>query len=216
MKYLFQFILSSSIPGVLILVEIERFLWNKYLVFTWILPLCLSSSRVILWRVRVTYQENCSEFYSFDEISVVEFSFKKFSCSYKVLFFFYLLLLDGVYYYYLLPESFPHEFKQMVSHWRLSDSKSPQVSRILLSVLAVLSNAVIWIVSIRPPTSKSSRPFNNPFVIVPTICERIWLSPNLVQGSFFRSSILLCGYLESASISTPQKLSYIILFLISK
>ena len=34
-------------------------------------------------------------------------------------------------------------------------------------ILAVLSNAVIWIVSTRPPTSKSSRPFNNPFVIVP-------------------------------------------------
>ena len=32
---------------------------------------------------------------------------------------------------------------------------------------AVLSNAVIWIVSTRPPTSKSSRPFNNPLVIVP-------------------------------------------------
>ena len=46
----------------------------------------------------------------------------------------------------------------MVFHWSLSDSKSPQVSRTLLSILAVLSNAVIWIVSTRPPTFKSSRP----------------------------------------------------------
>ena len=51
--------------------------------------------------------------------------------------------------------------------WSLSDSKSPQVSRTRLRFLPVLSNAVIWIVSTRPPTSKSSRPFNNPFVNVP-------------------------------------------------
>ena len=55
----------------------------------------------------------------------------------------------------------------MVFHWSLSDSKSPKVSRTLLSILVVLSNTVIWIVSTRPPTSKSSRPFNNPLVIVP-------------------------------------------------
>ena len=54
----------------------------------------------------------------------------------------------------------------MVFHWSLRDSKSPQVSRICLRILVVLSNAVIWIVSTRPPTSKSSRPFNNPLVII--------------------------------------------------
>ena len=54
----------------------------------------------------------------------------------------------------------------MVFHWSLSDSKSPQVSTTRLRNLAVLSNAVIWIVSTRPQTSKSSRPFNNPIVIV--------------------------------------------------
>ena len=55
----------------------------------------------------------------------------------------------------------------MVFYWSLSDSKSPQVSSTRLIFLAVLSNAVIWIVSTCPPTSKSSRPFNNPLVIVP-------------------------------------------------
>ena len=55
----------------------------------------------------------------------------------------------------------------MVFHWSLSDSKSPQVSRTRLSILGVLSNTVVWIVSTRPPTSKSSRPFNNPLVTVP-------------------------------------------------
>ena len=55
----------------------------------------------------------------------------------------------------------------MAFHWSLSDSKSPQVSNTRLRILAVLSNAVIWIVSTRPPTSKSSRPFHDPLVIVP-------------------------------------------------
>ena len=57
----------------------------------------------------------------------------------------------------------------MVFHWSLSDSKSPPVSGSHLRTLAVLSNAVIWIVSTRPKTSKSSRPFINPFVIVPKV-----------------------------------------------
>ena len=55
----------------------------------------------------------------------------------------------------------------MLFHWSLSDSKSPQVSRTRLRILVVLSNAVVWIVSTCPLTSKSSRPFNNPLVIVP-------------------------------------------------
>ena len=56
----------------------------------------------------------------------------------------------------------------MVFHWSLRDSKCPQVSRTLLSILAVLDNAVVWMVSTRPPTSKSSRPFKylSVFVVV--------------------------------------------------
>ena len=44
----------------------------------------------------------------------------------------------------------------MVFSGSLSDSKSPQVSRTCLGILAVLSNAVIWKISTRPPTSKYS------------------------------------------------------------
>ena len=55
----------------------------------------------------------------------------------------------------------------MVFHWSLSERKFPQVSRTHPRILAVLSNAVIWIVSTCPSTSKSSRPFYNPLVIVP-------------------------------------------------
>ena len=36
----------------------------------------------------------------------------------------------------------------------------PQVSRTLLSNLAVLNNVVVWMVSTRQPTSKSSNPFS--------------------------------------------------------
>ena len=55
----------------------------------------------------------------------------------------------------------------MVFHWSLNDSKSPQVSRTFHSILVVLNNAVVWIVSTRPPTSKSSSPFSNLLVTVP-------------------------------------------------
>ena len=75
----------------------------------------------------------------------------------------------------------------MVFHWSLSDSKSPQVSRTRLRILAVLSNAVVWIVSTRPPTSKSSRPFNNPLVIVPNAPITIDTIVTFMFHSFFNS-----------------------------
>ena len=52
-------------------------------------------------------------------------------------------------------------------NWSLCDSKSPQVSRTLLGILAVLNNTVDWMITTRPPTSNSSSPFNNPLVTVP-------------------------------------------------
>ena len=42
--------------------------------------------------------------------------------------------------------SFYYKFYLMVFHWSLSDSKSAQVSRTLLSILVDLNNAVAWIV----------------------------------------------------------------------
>ena len=75
----------------------------------------------------------------------------------------------------------------MVFHWSLSDSKSPQVSRTRLRILAVLSNAVVWIVSTRSPTSKSSRPFNNPLVIVPKAPITIGTIVTFMFHSFFNS-----------------------------
>ena len=91
------------------------------------------------------------------------------------------------YYYYLLFESFPHQFYLMVSHWSLSDSKFPLLSRTLLSILAVLSNAVIRIVSTCSPTSKSTRPFNNPLVIVPKAPITIGTFVTFMFHRFFNS-----------------------------
>ena len=76
----------------------------------------------------------------------------------------------------------------MVLHWRLSDSKSPQVSRTLLSILAVFNNAVVWMVSTRPLTPKSSRPFNNPLVTVPKSTNHNWYNCHLHIPWFFQFS----------------------------
>ena len=75
----------------------------------------------------------------------------------------------------------------MVFHWSLSDSKSPQVSRTLLSILAVFNNAVVWMVSTHPPTSKSSRPFNYPLVTVPKAPITIGTIVTFMFHIFFNS-----------------------------
>ena len=75
-----------------------------------------------------------------------------------------------------------------------------------LSFLAVLSNAVVWIVSIRPPTSKSSRPFNNPLVTVPNAPITIGTIVKFMFHSFFKFSnkvevlILLFTFLQIYSV----------------
>ena len=75
----------------------------------------------------------------------------------------------------------------MVFHRSFSDNKSPQVSRIRLRILAVLSNAVIWIVSTRPSTSNSSKPFNNPLIIVPKAPIAIGTIVTFMFHSLFNS-----------------------------
>ena len=88
----------------------------------------------------------------------------------------------------------------MVFHWSLSDSKSPEVSRTLLSILAVLNNVVVWNVSTRPPTSKSSRLFSNPLVTVPNAPITIGVIVTFVFHSFF-SSLAKSRYLSFFSHS---------------
>ena len=69
----------------------------------------------------------------------------------------------------------------MVFHWSLSDSRSLQVSRTLLN------NAVVWMVSTRPPTSKSSSPFSNPLVTVPNAPITIDIIVTCMFHCFFNS-----------------------------
>ena len=56
----------------------------------------------------------------------------------------------------------------MVFHETQSDSKSPQISRRLLSILAELNNAALLMISTRPLIFKSSSCFINPLVTVPS------------------------------------------------
>ena len=118
--------------------------------------------------------------FSFDKfIPTSSFTLRTFQYSY------FLLLLHYYYYYYYL-EFFTSALADGFS-WNLSDSKSPQVSWTLLSVLAVLNNVVVWMVSTRPPTSKSSSPFINPLVTVPNAPITISIIVTCMFYSFFNS-----------------------------
>ena len=78
----------------------------------------------------------------------------------------------------------------MAFHWSLSDSKFPQVSRILLSIQAVLNNIVVWMISTRPPICKSSSPFHSPLATVPNAPITIG---KIVTFIFYIFEILLQG-----------------------
>ena len=73
----------------------------------------------------------------------------------------------------------------MVFHSSLIDSKSPQVSRTLLSILAVLNKPVVGKVSTRPLAVKSSSPFSNPFVTVPKAPITIGIIVTFMFHRFF-------------------------------
>ena len=75
----------------------------------------------------------------------------------------------------------------MIFHCILRDSKSPQVSRTLLSILAVLNNAIVWMVSTRLPTVKSPSSFNNALVTVPKPPITIGIIVTFMFHSFFNS-----------------------------
>ena len=64
--------------------------------------------------------------------------------------------------------SFSPKLKVMVFHWSLSDSKSLQVSRTLLSILTNDNNAVVRMISTGPLIYKSSSPFINILVTLPS------------------------------------------------
>ena len=70
-------------------------------------------------------------------------------------------------------------------HWSLSDFKSAQVSRTLLSILVDLNHTVVWIVSIRPLISKSSSLYTKLLVTVPSAPITIRNTVTFLFHSFF-------------------------------
>ena len=84
-------------------------------------------------------------------------------------------------------EERPASARLMVFHWCFSVNKSPQVSRTLLSILVILNNVVVWMVSTCPPTSKSSSPFNNLLVTVPKAPITIGIIITFTFQIFFNS-----------------------------
>ena len=88
----------------------------------------------------------------------------------------------------------------MLHCWSLRDSKSSQVSRILLRILADLINAVVWMISTRSLISKSSSPFNNPLVTVPRAPITIGINVTFMFHIFF-NSLARSRYLYFFSLS---------------
>ena len=72
-------------------------------------------------------------------------------------------------------------------YWSLSDNKSSQVSRTLLSILADLNNAVAWMVSARPLISKSFSPCTNHLMTVPSPSITIGIGDTFMCHRFFSS-----------------------------
>ena len=100
----------------------------------------------------------------------------------------------------LLLASFSHQSSLMVFRWSLSDSRSSQVFRSLLSILADLNNAVVWMVSIRPLISKFSTPFTKHLGIVLSASVTIGIPVIFVFHSFFFSSRARFKYLSPFSL----------------
>ena len=75
----------------------------------------------------------------------------------------------------------------MVFHRNFIDNKFPQVSRTVLSILAVLNNIVVWMVSTRHLISKSSSPWINLLVTVPRAPITIGINVTFMFHSFFNS-----------------------------
>ena len=94
-------------------------------------------------------------------------------------------------------EFFSHQL--MVFHWNLSD-KSPQVSRTLLSIMADLNNAVIWMVSTRLLISKFSSSCTGPLATVPRAPITISITAIFMLHSFL-SSLARSKYLSFFSLS---------------
>ena len=98
----------------------------------------------------------------------------------------------------------------MIFQWNLSDSQSPQVSRTLLSILADLNSAVVWIVSTHPLISKSSSSFIKLLVTVPSasttngITVTFYFIIILILASFSHEHYLLVFHWSVSDCKSSQ------------
>ena len=105
-------------------------------------------------------------------------------------------------------------FHWMVFHRSLCDSKCPQVFRTLLSILTILNNVVVFMVSTHQPTSKSSIPFSNPFVTVQKAPITTGIIVTCMFHSFFQFSckvevlILLFTFFSVLFCGQPEQKSW--------
>ena len=93
-----------------------------------------------------------------------------------------------------------HQHKLMDFNLSLSDSKSPQVTRTLLRILANLTNAIVLMVSTRLLISISFSPFINPLVTVPRVPITIGINITFMFYNFF-NSLARSRYLSFFSFS---------------
>ena len=109
----------------------------------------------------------------------------------------------------------------MVSLWSLSESKSPQVSSTLLSILVNLNNAVVLMLSTRLLISKSSSPCTNPLVTVPRALIVIGITVTFMFHTLLNSlarfkylflfQFFLCDQLEQQSPQFGKVLFFLLI-----
>ena len=107
-----------------------------------------------------------------------------------------------IYHYFTPWEFFTSTFADGLS-LELIDNKSPQVPRTLLSILADLNNAAIWMVSTCPFISKLSCPCTIPLVTVPKhqlqlvppllSCSTVFSIPEQGPGTYLSSRLSFSG-----------------------
>ena len=74
---------------------------------------------------------------------------------------FWILSFISTFIIIIIIASFSHHCQLMVSHWSLSNSKSPQVFKTFQRILPEFNTAAVWMVSILPPISCSSSLFQS-------------------------------------------------------
>ena len=104
-----------------------------------------------------------------------------YNCIYYHFFYYYY------YYYYCYYYLLIRVFHISVSGWSFTGVWVTASLLKSLSILAILNNVVVWMVSTRPPTSKSSSPFSNPLVTNQNALITIGIIVTCMFHSFFNS-----------------------------